>query len=173
MARVWTSIGSNIDRERNVRACLDALADQFGPLVVSSLYETAAVGFTGDDFYNLVAGFDTELPVGEVAARLRAIEAACGRRRDGPRFGPRTLDVDLLTYDALVGEVDGVRLPRPEILTDAFVLGPLAEVAGEEEHPVAHRRYADLWRELAPHAPPLRRIPFCWRGRALPLRASA
>src|SRR3569623_1514674 len=74
MARVYVSVGSNIDRERYIRAGLAALRERYGPLQCSRIYESKAVGFDGDDFYNLVVGFDTEQPVRDVAAALREIE---------------------------------------------------------------------------------------------------
>lgn len=146
MSKVYVSIGSNIDRERHVAAALDALAAHFGELEISSVYESEAVGFEGDHFFNLVAGFETGLPVGELAECLRAIENANGRVRTAARFSGRTLDIDILTYDECSGEIDGVSLPRGEILQNAFVLLPLAEIAPETLHPVAGSSYADLWR---------------------------
>ena len=83
MARVYLSIGSNIDRQQHITACLDALAAAFGELTLSSVYESEAVGFAGDNFFNLVAGVDTDLGVGELAAQLRRIEFDNGRRRQG------------------------------------------------------------------------------------------
>lgn len=152
----WISLGSNQERERSIRAAVAALAEQFGRLRLSPVYESAAEGFAGDPFLNLVAGFDTVLGVGELRAHLRAIEAANGRERAGPRFAPRTLDLDLLTYGDEVGEIDGYRLPRDEILTYAFVLGPLADVAPHERHPCDGRTYSTLWKALSPGWPPLR-----------------
>ena len=145
MARVYLSLGSNIDRERYIRAGLDALEAEFGGLTVSPVYESEAVGFDGDNFYNLVVGIETYLPVGELQRVIKAIEDDNGRVRSGPKFSPRTLDIDILTYDDCVGAVDGVALPRDEILTNAFVLLPLADVAGAELHPEVKRSYADLW----------------------------
>ena len=89
-ALVYVSIGSNIERYSHISASLDALADNFGELSISKVYESEAVGFEGDNFLNLVAGFNTELSVGELSALLRKIEDENGRRRDGPKFGPRT-----------------------------------------------------------------------------------
>jgi 2-amino-4-hydroxy-6-hydroxymethyldihydropteridine diphosphokinase len=143
--RCWISIGSNQDRVRSVRAAVAALREQFGPLVLSSVYETAAVGFDGEPFFNLVAGIDTGLSVREIVGRLRSIEDANGRVRGGERFAPRTLDLDLLTYGDTAGEIDGVELPRAEILRHTFVLGPLAEVAPVERHPTLGLTYAQLW----------------------------
>ncbi len=145
MARVWVSIGSNVDRERHIRGAIEELRHELGELILSRVYESAAVGFPGAAFYNLVAGFESQLAPAELNRRLRAIEAAHGRERAGPRFAARTLDIDLLTYGDRVGHFDGLELPRDEILKYAFVLGPLAEVAPGERHPVDGRTYAELW----------------------------
>ncbi len=146
MARVYVSIGSNTDRERHVVAALDALADLFGVLDISSVYESESVGFVGDNFFNLVTGFNSDLPVNELSAVLRDIEHANGRVRTAQRFSGRTLDIDILTYDDCVGEKGGVLLPREEILQNAFVLLPLAEIAPEVLHPVRRESYSVLWR---------------------------
>lgn len=158
--RVWLSLGSNIERERNICGALRDLAARFGNLVVSRVYECAAVGFDGDPFYNLVVGIETEAAPQELAAAMRAIEEAHGRTRSGGKFAPRTLDIDLLTYGDQVVEQGALRLPRDEILKYAFVLGPLAEVAGPERHPVDGRSYAELWAAFDQAAQPLRAVAF-------------
>ena len=145
MPRVYLSLGSNIDRERHLRAALQELEERYGPLLISTVYESEAVGFAGDNFYTLVVGLDTDLGVGELAAELRAIEAAHGRERGGPRFAPRTLDIDILTYGNACGEIDGIHLPRDEILKNAFVLRPLADIAPNDRHPETVRPYAEHW----------------------------
>lgn len=154
--RCWISLGSNEHRESALRAGVAALGRQFGRLILSPVYESDAEGFDGDPFLNLVAGIETGLTVGELRNCLRAIEADNGRTRGGARFAPRPLDLDLLTWGDAVGEVDGYSLPREEILRHAFVLGPLADVAPAEHHPLAQRSYAELWRELGPRWPALR-----------------
>lgn len=145
MPRVYLGLGSNVDRERHIRAALQALGARHGDLLVSPVYESEAVGFAGSNFYNLVVGFDTEEGVAELIGALRAIEDANGRDRRGPRFSPRTLDIDILTYGNACGEIDGVQLPRAEILMNAFVLRPLADIAGKDRHPETARTFAEHW----------------------------
>ena len=149
MPRVWISIGSNIERERHIRAALRDLREQFGELRISAIFETEAVGFDGDAFYNLVAGFDTALRPAELHRRLRAIETRHGRRRSGEKFAARTLDLDLLTYGDAVTDEGGKALPRDEILRYAFVLGPLADIAPDDVHPELGESYRALWQRFA------------------------
>lgn len=148
MPRIYVGIGSNIERETHIRAAVQGLRDRFGPLTLSSVYESKAVGFNGADFYNLVAAFDSSEAVSEIADFLRGLEQRQGRRRDEPRFADRTLDMDLLLYGDQVLENGSIRLPRKEITDYAFVLCPLAEIAGNECHPVIGRSYDVLWREF-------------------------
>lgn len=145
MPRVWLSLGSNIDREQNIRGALHALQSTFGELIISRIYESEAVGFEGDHFYNLVVGLETEQEVDQLMDCFRRIEADFGRVRGGEKFAARTLDIDLLTYGDRVQVKGRVELPRDEILKYAFVLLPLSEVAPDERHPVTGERYADLW----------------------------
>lgn len=163
MIGVYVSIGSNVDRETNVRAAVAALRAEFGKLLVSTVYATRAVGFEGEDFYNLVVGFHTDLPVHAVLERLRRIEADRGRKRGGSGFGPRTLDIDLLLYGDLVLHEESVTLPRKEITRYAFVLGPLAEIAGEVRHPGTGERIDDMWSNFEADDQVLTPIPFVWQ----------
>lgn len=147
MARVYLSLGSNIDRHRHIRAALTALQQSFGELLLSPIYESEAVGFEGDNFFNLVVGLDTEMTVGELQRLIKSIEDDNGRVRGGAKFSARTLDIDILTYDDFVGEIDGVVLPREEIVKNAFVLLPLKDVAAHDLHPQLQRSYGELWSE--------------------------
>ncbi len=148
MPKGYISIGSNIDRDKNIFASLKALEHNFGKLTISSIYESEPVGFTGDAFYNLVVGFNSELGVKEVAKLLRQIELDNGRARDSQKFSARTLDLDLLLYDDLILNDGRLQIPRDEIERYAFVLEPLAEIAPALKHPINHLSYAELWEKF-------------------------
>jgi 2-amino-4-hydroxy-6-hydroxymethyldihydropteridine diphosphokinase len=156
--RAWLSLGSNIEPERQIPTALESLRHQFGELIISPVYESEAVGFVGDNFYNLVVGILTRLSARELASRLREIEAAHGRVRGAEKFSPRTLDIDLLTFGDRVIDEQGVQVPRDEILRYAFVLRPLADVAPQERHPVDGRSYAALWSAFDPGEQKLWRV---------------
>jgi len=144
MAQVYVSVGSNLDRERNIATALRVLTENYGELQQSSVYESAAVGFDSAPFYNLVVGFSTQDSPPVIQARLHAIEERCGRQRTAT-LSARTLDLDLLLYDDIVLADGKLVLPRDDINRYAFVLGPLAEIAGTAQHPVTAVSYADMW----------------------------
>lgn len=158
MARVSISLGSNINAEQNIRLAVKALREHFGQLDISPVYQTAAVGFEGDDFLNLVVCFDSEGDVFEVAARLKLIEDELGRDRSQPRFSARSIDLDLLTFDDLVMDERGVQIPRHEILQNAFVLKPLSDICAELRHPLLECSYRQLWDEMQPSSDRIEQI---------------
>jgi 2-amino-4-hydroxy-6-hydroxymethyldihydropteridine diphosphokinase len=157
MAQVYISIGSNIDRARHITDALRALEQRYGPLQQSSVYESDAVGFDSAPFYNLVVGLATEDAPEAVQAELHRIEDACGRQRTS-QLSARTLDLDLLLYDDLVMQAGKLVLPREDIDRYAFVLGPLAEIAGDVRHPVSGISYRDLWAAFDRDAQALTRV---------------
>jgi len=160
VARVYVSIGSNIEREKNVHAAVAALRQRFGALQLSRVYENRPIGFDGENFYNLVAGFDTMESPHVVAAALHAIEQQQGRIRGPSRFSPRSLDLDLLLYDDWVRDEETLRLPRDEIREYACVLGPLAELAPDRRHPETGETFAQMWSRFPQSRQPLTPVPF-------------
>lgn len=156
---VYVSAGGNIDPETHLKTACRALEQRFGPLTVSSVYRTAAVGFDGDDFLNLVLTFTTDNDIHAVNAELVCLEEAAGRDRSAGSFSSRTLDLDLLLYGQAVFSEGKLRVPREDILKYAFVLAPLAEMAPKLRHPVSGRTMQELWEEFDHDAQQIERVP--------------
>ena len=152
MTTAYISVGSNVDPEANIREGLALLREEYGELRLSPVYRSTAVGFEGDDFLNLVVAFESTDTVDTVAEALDEIENRCGRIRNGIRFGPRTLDLDLILFGDKVIDQPGLKLPRDEILSYAFVLRPLADLEPEGVHPTEGRTFAQLWAQQADSA---------------------
>ena len=148
MARVAVSIGSNLERERNVKEALVSLGKIFGELSRSPGYESAAYGFDGPPFYNLVVVVETSLDVRAVRGEIQAIENQQGRKMGENRSGSRSLDLDLLLYDDAVFHDQGLDIPRREIFEHAYVLKPLADLLPATPHPVTGESFADIWFRL-------------------------
>lgn len=158
MPKVWISLGSNQNREHCLRTAITALRERYGTLQISPLYESDAIGFEGDSFYNLVIGFETNDSPQNVMLALHGLEQFCGRMRNADKFSPRTLDLDLLTWGDEILQQDGINLPRTEILQYAFVLRPLSEIAALELHPQLQQTYQSLWAAFDIQSQPLRQV---------------
>ena len=161
MAIAYLSLGSNIDREKNITSCLQQLSRTFQQLEISPVYESESVGFEGTHFYNLVVSIETHLELNELAACLKAMEDRHGRDRSGPKFGSRTLDIDIVSYDDLVGLCGGIELPRPELYYNAFVLLPMASLVPDHIDPKTQQSYQALWQSLDTDQK-LWEVPFSW-----------
>jgi 2-amino-4-hydroxy-6-hydroxymethyldihydropteridine diphosphokinase len=129
VTRVNIGIGSNLgDRLDHLEAGLAGIAQAGTILSGSPIYETAPVGEVEQDpFLNSVVSVETDLGPREVLEALLAIERTRGRQRD-VRWGPRTLDLDLLTYGGEVVDEPGLTVPHPEIRNRRFVLVPLVQI---------------------------------------------
>jgi 2-amino-4-hydroxy-6-hydroxymethyldihydropteridine diphosphokinase len=145
MARVYLSLGANLEPRRHLAAAVEALRQRFGKITVSPAYRSQSVGFDGADFVNMAVGLDTDLSPETLNDWLHALEDRQGRRRDVPRYSDRTLDIDIVFYDALVIDGPGhLQIPRNE-LQHAFVLRPIADIAPAFRHPVSGLSMAELW----------------------------
>jgi 2-amino-4-hydroxy-6-hydroxymethyldihydropteridine diphosphokinase len=155
MARVYLSLGSNLEPRRYLPAAIAALRERFGDIVVSPAYRSKSVGFDGADFINLAVGLDTDLSPDALNDWLHALEDRHGRRRDVPRYADRTLDVDIVLYDERVIDGPGhLQIPRDE-LRHAFVLRPIADIAPRVRHPRSGLSMAELWAAFPAQREPL------------------
>lgn len=160
--RAFLGLGGNLgDRLTNLQRAVDLLAATTGIVVLRSsrIYETAPVGPPQPDFLNAVVEVDTTLSPEDLLAACAAVERELHRVR-GTRWGPRTIDVDLLAYDDRVIETNELIVPHPRMHERAFVLVPLLELA--EDPPLPGGRHVqdlstDGWTDdVRLFAPPLR-----------------
>lgn len=156
------SIGSNIDAATNIRVAIAALREHFGELDCSTVYESEAIGFEGDNFLNLVATVDTSERLADLIDFLKALEDRLGRDRNQPKFSGRTMDIDILTYGDNTGADCGITLPRAEITRNAFVLRPLAELLPDAVHSQSGLSFAELWQRFDQASQRLWPIEFDW-----------
>jgi 2-amino-4-hydroxy-6-hydroxymethyldihydropteridine diphosphokinase len=143
--KIYIGIGSNIHRKKHIKMALSALDKKFGKLLLSPIYETAAVGFEGDNFYNLVSFFKTNLNLPDIESILKDIEDQSGRDRTQKKFSARTLDIDLLLFDEEILHSQGIDIPRNEILKYSFVLKPLVDIAPSLIHPETNKSMVEHW----------------------------
>jgi len=155
MATVYLGLGSNIDAEKNLRLAVGELQRLFGELTVSPVYRSAAVGFDGPDFLNLVVAVETDAGPLDILEQIERIHEMAGRSRGPDKFSSRPLDIDLLLYGDSVEPEPPLRLPRPDVLEYGFVLRPLADIAPDLVHPVTGRAIGEHWREFDRERHPL------------------
>ncbi|MCO7176951.1 2-amino-4-hydroxy-6-hydroxymethyldihydropteridine diphosphokinase [Sporolactobacillus kofuensis] len=148
----YLGLGSNIDdREGFLERALDAL--QADPKIhverCSSIYETDPYGpVDQNDFLNMIVQIQTLLPPMALLRTLHDIEADLDRTRE-VHWGPRTIDLDLLTFDQMITRTEKLSLPHPEIARRAFVLKPFAEIAPHLVVPGINRSVMDMWQNLS------------------------
>lgn len=158
MAIVYLGLGSNMRPEHNLEMAVNNLRTRFGDIVLSSVYQSKALGFDGDDFLNLVAQIETDLQPVEVVEVLEEIHDLSGRERGCAKFVARPLDIDLLLYDRLIDQSPPVRVPRSDVLDYSFVLVPLAEIAADYVHPQTGRNISDHLAEFDKSTHPLTKV---------------
>ena len=146
--RIFVGIGSNIDREKNIKSCVSILKDVYGDMRISPVYETESMGFDGPNFYNLVSCFETDQSVYELKNTLNEIENDHGRHFNETKFSSRTLDIDILYYDDLVLSDDKIQIPRKEICEYDFVLKPLVDLVPDFIHPTHKISHKDMMNNI-------------------------
>jgi 2-amino-4-hydroxy-6-hydroxymethyldihydropteridine diphosphokinase len=155
MATVYLGLGSNIDPEENLRIGVRELRRRYGDVVLSDVYQSAAVGFDGADFLNLVVRLESSDTAASIHEQIEAIHEMAGRQPGKERYSSRPLDIDLLLLDDLVLDDGPLRLPRPDILEYSFVLRPISEIAPDLIHPETGQTLAEHWRAFDESRHPL------------------
>lgn len=143
----YLGLGSNINPEDNITKAKRALLDIFDKVRFSRTFESQAVGFDGDNFFNLVAEIEVNDRLEYLIAQLKKIEDVLGRVRGGEKFSSRHIDIDILLFGNMTCQKPIV-LPREEILLNAYVLWPLAELAPDLIEPVVKKTYRQLWQDF-------------------------
>jgi len=151
MTEIYISIGSNINRQRNIQHAVNLLEKEFSEITCSRVYESEAVGFNGDDFFNLVVTTRTTETPDVVIKILKKIEHACGRgdNQSEKKFSARTIDLDLLLFGDLILHNKNIHIPRADINQYAFVLRPMSELAPDLVHPELKVGFYHLWQEFS------------------------
>ena len=177
--QVVVGLGTDSDRDTNMHRVLDLLADRFGDLILSSIYEcrpvdSRSVGSrsvdnrsidksaddnNAPDYWNAVVGFHYAGPMSELNAILKSIENTCGRDRQQERVA---MDIDILFFGNRVGEFEGVVLPRQGIEQCVYALRPLAELFPETQYPGSEQVFEQYWDAMDDKAQ-LHPIDFVWR----------
>lgn len=154
MADAYVGIGSNLgDRSLHLIRALDEMEGlpQTKMVAMSGVYETEPVGPPGQASYlNAVARLDTQLSPDDLLRHLQIIEEWAGRIRD-QRWGPRTLDLDLLLYDSVISDSDFLTLPHPHAHERWFVLKPLCDLNPNLKHPLLQLSVAEMLNRLPAH----------------------
>jgi 2-amino-4-hydroxy-6-hydroxymethyldihydropteridine diphosphokinase len=159
MNRVYLSIGSNVDKERNLTAGASLLADYLRLVAASPVYETRPIGNPNDPtFLNAALVIETSLDARTLKETvLHQVEDQLGRRRSPDRNAPRTFDVDISLFNDEMLDLDGRRIPDPDVLRYSHVAAPLADVAPQYRHPETGETLAEIAARLIADGPPLLR----------------
>ncbi len=146
MTQAYISIGSNIEAKKNIAKVKKKL-NQLFICTFSDNFYTEAEGFEGQDFINLVAGFETSLDAVKLTQTLKTIEKKMGRESNQKGMHDRVIDLDLILLGDLIAQDQGINLPSNDIENYLFVLEPLAQIAKEHLHPVFNISFEEMLKE--------------------------
>lgn len=155
MAKIYLGLGSNEEPEKNLVLAIQQLEIRFGYLEKSKIYQGPAVGFDGDDFLNLVVSLQSGMPPIDIYNEIECIHNYIGRERGKNKWGPRSIDIDLLLYDDLIINEPSLKVPRSDILNYGFVLQPIAEIAPYLVHPLTGITLLEHWKAFVKKNQPL------------------
>jgi 2-amino-4-hydroxy-6-hydroxymethyldihydropteridine diphosphokinase len=162
MATVFLGLGSNDSPEENLRLAIRELRSRYGDLSLSSVYQSASVGFDGADFLNLVVRLESEDSPLDICGAIELIHNLAGRNRNSGRWESRSLDIDLLLYNDLIQDERPVHVPRDDVVQYSFVLRPLAEIAPDQIHPVTGKTFLQHWQAFDATSHPLEEKNVVW-----------
>ncbi len=144
------AIGTNIKKEENLKLALRRLSERFTIVAASSVYESEPYGYQAQpNFYNMVVKIETDLLPEKVLDILQGIEAEAGRVRGGNRWGPRTLDLDIVLWSEGEVETPRVKIPHYDLKNRLFFILPILEIEGDI--PVGGETLFHLARRLLPY----------------------
>lgn len=167
--QAFISLGSNIEPEKYLQLAIDRLGALGELMATSSVYQSPAVGAAGQpDFLNAAALVATDLSPHAARDALRAIEEALGRIRDDDKFAPRIIDLDLCLLGNLVLDSSELTLPHPEILTQAYIAVPLAELSPQFAHPLTGEPLAESAKRLREKSQLIHRADLSLHNRCVP-----
>ncbi|MBX2838447.1 MAG: 2-amino-4-hydroxy-6-hydroxymethyldihydropteridine diphosphokinase [Gammaproteobacteria bacterium] len=149
MNSVYLSIGSNIDPATNFQRCAVFIRKHFNHAQWSPIYQSRAIGMDGPDFLNAAVLIKTTLGIDTFPALLKTLEKELGRTDEQAAFSNRTIDADIVLFNDSCIDLPELTIPRPELVSMAFVLVPMVDIAANVIHPRAQKSLATLLDELA------------------------
>ncbi|KMT66558.1 2-amino-4-hydroxy-6-hydroxymethyldihydropteridine diphosphokinase [Catenovulum maritimum] len=166
MALIAVSLGTNVAAEYHLTTAIHLLRPYFKHLLISPVYQSEPVKFSGENFLNICFGGELDLTLEQTLKLLKSIESQYQRDRTSTNKSEITLDLDLLFYDDLITEIP-VKLPRAEILKNAFVLQPLNDIFADKIHPETKTSYQNLWQAYDQSSQKLWPINFDWKNKRM------